>query len=253
MHHAHIDKYANQSSHVHKIDARLKLLAVVLFTVLTVTVSINKLPSLAWYALFPFLLLVIGRIPIKFVLKQVILVSPVILVFGFSCVIFEREPVYVSFGPFSGEIALGWVRFLSIACKFTISAAALIALVSTTRFYDLLAAMQKLGVPKMLVLQLGFLYRYIFLLIDKAGRMMRARSARKLCTFGFLYELRLAGSMIGSMFVSSIDMAERAGIAMEARGFTGTVHTLNTLRLKAVDAVFGFLVIVYFSLLLVIF
>ena len=66
--------------------------------------------------------------------------------------------------------------------------AALIALVCTTRFSDLLCGMEKMGMPQILVNQLGFLYRYIFVLIDKAHHILRARASRKLRNLGFAKE-----------------------------------------------------------------
>ena len=49
----------------------------------------------------------------------------------------------------------------------------------TTRFALLLEAMRRLGMPQVIVMQLGFLYRYIFVLIDEAMRVRRARDFRE--------------------------------------------------------------------------
>ena len=48
----------------------------------------------------------------------------------------------------------------------------------TTPFALLLEAMRQLGMPRMIVVQLGFLYRYLFVLIDEAMRLRRARDFR---------------------------------------------------------------------------
>ena len=238
---------------IHRLDSRVKLVSVVVFSMLTVTVPIEQLGSLAWYAVFPFVLLVAGRIPLKFAAKQILIVSPIIWAFGISSVIFEREPQAFNFGPFSGVIALGWLRFFSIACKFSISMGALIALVSTTRFDGLLLAMEKIGVPRILVVQLGFLYRYIFLLIDKAGRMLRARSARRLAYLGLAMEIKVGAAMIGKLLLSSVDMAQQTGLAMEARGFTGRIHTLAALRFGKSDGVFAVVVAAYLCVIRTVF
>lgn len=250
MHHAHIDKFANEDSLIHTLDSRVKLIVVIAFSMLVIMVRPYSISPLAWYAVGPFALLVFGRIPLKFALKQILSVSPFILVLAISCIFFDKEMLEVSFGPWKCQMAGGWVRFFSVILKFILTMAALIGLVSTTRFNDLLVAMKKLGVPKILVVQLGFLYRYIFLLIDKVGRMLRARSARKLVNLGFRFETKVAGSMIGSLLVSSLDMAVRTGTAMEGRGFDGHVRTLSTLKITTRDIVFITISAVYMFLLL---
>lgn len=238
MHHAHIDKFSNEDSPIHRLDSRVKLLVVIAFSVLVIMVSPYSISPLAWYAVGPFAFLLFGKIPLMFTLKQIVSVSPFILVLAVSCIIFDKQMLDVSFGPWKGQMAGGFVRFFSVILKFIITMASLIGLVSTTRFNDLLLGMEKLGIPKILVVQLGFLYRYIFLLIDKVGRMLRARSARRLRNLGFKHEVKLAGSMIGSLLISSLDMAARTSTAMQGRGFDGHMRTLSTLEIRKSDMVF---------------
>jgi cobalt/nickel transport system permease protein len=146
--------------------------------------------------------------------------------------------VNTAFGPFVWQISAGWLRCFSILGKFIVTMLALIALVSTTRFADLLTAMQKLAVPKLLIIQLGFLYRYIFVLIDRAHQIMRARAGRKLRNLGFKAELKTASSMLGSLFIRSIDTAEHINIAMQARGFDGNWRSLSQLQFRRGDLLF---------------
>lgn len=239
MHHAHIDKYANQQSIIHSLDARTKLLVVVVFTFFVILRHPSQTHTLPWYAVGPFAMMVFGGVPIKFVLKQLLIVSPFVAVLGISCVFFDKQPTEIYFGPWHWETTGGRLRFLSIVLKFIITFSALITLTSTTRFNELLAGMEKLGMPRLMVTQLGFLYRYIFLLIDKVGRMLRARGARRLMYLGFSHELKTAGSMIGNLLISSLDMAERTSVAMEARGYDGQVRTLSESHFDVKDWVFA--------------
>jgi cobalt/nickel transport system permease protein len=159
-------------------------------------------------------------------------------VLALSCPLYDRTPVAVSFGPFSWQSSLGWLRCFVILGKFIVTMLALIALVSTTRFSDLLAGLQKLGMPRLLIIQLGFLYRYIFVLIDRAHHILRARAGRKLRNLGFKTELKTAASMLGSLFIRSIDTAEHISIAMQARGFDGNWRTVSKLKVHRCDLIF---------------
>jgi len=238
MHHAYIDKFAYQDSAIHRLDSRIKFLVVLVFTAVVVSLPRSSLSILACYAIGPFTVLVWAGIPLKFVFKQILLVSPFVLVLALSCPLYDRTPVAVSFGPFSWQSSLGWLRCFVILGKFIVTMLALIGLVSTTRFSDLLAGLQKLGLPKLLIIQLGFLYRYIFVLIDRAHHILRARAGRKLRNLGFKTELKIAASMLGSLFIRSIETAEHISIAMQARGFDGSWRTLSKLKVRRCDLFF---------------
>ena len=251
MHHAHIDKFAYQDSPVHRLDSRVKFLVVLLFTFVVLSMPRTSLSILTCYAVGPFAVLVLARIPLKFVLKQICLVSPFVLVLALTCPFYNREPVLVEFGPFAWDISIGWLKCFSILGKFIVTMMALIALVSTTRFSDLLSGLQKLGVPKILIIQLGFLYRYIFVLIDRAHQILRARAGRKMRNLGFKTELKTASSMLGSLFVRSIDTAEHINTAMHARGFDGNFRTISKLEFHRRDLIFclvslAFIIVLYF-------
>ena len=238
MHHAYIDKFAYQDSAIHRLDSRIKFLVVLVFTAVVISLPRSSLSILACYAIGPFALLVWAGIPLKFVFKQILLVSPFVLVLALSCPLYDRTPAAVSFGPFSWQISMGWMRCFVILGKFVVTMLALIGLVSTTRFSDLLAGLQKLGLPRLLIIQLGFLYRYIFVLIDRAHHILRARAGRKLRNLGFKRELRTAASMLGSLFIRSIDTAEHISIAMQARGFDGNWRTISKLKVRRYDLIF---------------
>lgn len=245
MHHAHIDKFAYQDSAIHRLDSRAKFLVVLVFTAIVISLPRTSLSILACYAVGPFAVLVWAGIPLKFVFKQIVLVSPFVVVLALSCPLYDRAPVAVVFGPFSWQSTAGWMRCFAILGKFVVTMLALIALVSTTRFNDLLWGLQRLGVPRLLIIQLGFLYRYIFVLIDRAHRILRARAGRKLKNLGVGTELRTAASMLGSLFIRSIDSAERISIAMQARGFDGSWRTLSTLQIRRSDIVFILIAITF--------
>ena len=252
MHHAHIDKFAYQDSVVHRLDSRVKFIIVLVFTAVVISLPRTSLSILVCYAIGPFAILVLGRIPLRFVFKQILLVSPFVLVLALSCPLYDRTPVTVAFGPFIWKGTVGWMRCFTIVAKFVVTMLALIGLVSTTRFNDLLAGLQKLGVPKLLVIQLGFLYRYIFVLIDRAHHILQARAGRKLRSLGFKRELRTASAMVGSLFIRSIDSAEHINIAMQGRGFDGKWRSISKLRFRRADLIFT-VVAVCFILVLYIF
>jgi len=239
MHHAYIDKFAYQDSPIHRLDSRVKFIVVLVFTAVVISLPRASFSILVCYAVGPFAILVLGKVPLRFAFKHILLVSPFILILALSCPLYDKTPVTVAFGPFLWQTSLGWMRCFAILGKFIVTMMALIALVSTTRFSDLLTGLQKLGLPKLLIIQLGFLYRYIFVLIDRAHHILRARQGRRLRNLGVKAELKIAAAMLGSLFVRSIDTAERINIAMQARGFDGSWRTLSKLQIRRSDLLFA--------------
>jgi len=239
MHHAHIDKFSFGDSPIHRLDSRVKVLVTVVFTVLVISLARTSPAIVVCYAVGPFTILVLARIPLRFVFKHILLVSPFVLVLALTCPLYDKTPVAVAFGPFSTEMSLGWLRCFTILAKFVVTMAALIALVSTTKFADLLAGLQKMHVPRLLIIQLGFLYRYIFILIDRIHRILRARAGRKLRNLSFKAELAVASAMVGSLLSRSIDNACNVNIAMQARGFDGKWRTISRLKMRRRDLFFA--------------
>jgi cobalt/nickel transport system permease protein len=243
MHHAYIDKFAYQDSPIHRLDSRVKFIVLLIFTAVVVSLPRTSLSILFCYAVGPVAVLILAKIPLRFVFKQILLVSPFVLVLALSCPLYDKIPLRVAFGPFFWRTTLGWVRCFVILGKFAVTMLALIGLVSTTRFGDLLTGLQKLGLPKLLIIQLGFLYRYIFVLIDKVHHILRARNVRRLKNLGFKRELKIAAAMVGSLLIRSIDTAERINIAMQARGFDRRWHSLSKLQIRRCDLLFALIAI----------
>ena len=73
------------------------------------------------------------------------------------------------------------------------------------------------------------MYRYMFVLVDEAQRMLRSRAARSAGvgrgTGGSVaWRARVAGGMAGSLFLRTLDRTERIYMAMLARGYDGTIR-----------------------------
>ena len=100
--------------------------------------------------------------------------------------------------------------------------------------------------PRVMIMILSFMYRYIFVLVDEVMRMRQARDSRN---FGGsrLWHLKTIGNMTGTLFIRSYERGERVYAAMLARGFDGHSRTLDRLNFSQADAYFG----IGFSLVLI--
>ena len=86
--------------------------------------------------------------------------------------------------------------------------------------------MARLRVPPVLVATLHFMYRYLHVLRDELARMVQARRARSFRRRGAL-DWGLLSSLIGVLFLRAMERGERVHAAMRARGWDGTLRTLD--------------------------
>jgi cobalt/nickel transport system permease protein len=84
----------------------------------------------------------------------------------------------------------------------------------------------------MLVAVIAFMYRYLFILSEESTRLLRARDSRSPRPDGrgelpVLRRARVAGNMVGQLFLRSFERSDRIYSAMLARGYAGQLLTLN--------------------------
>ena len=127
--------------------------------------------------------------------------------------------------------------------------------VATTRFPDLIHALEHLRVPMILTTIIAFLYRYLFVLGDEVFRLMRARESRSEAVpgqrsgRGIAWRAQVAGNIAGQLFLRSYERSDRVYNAMLARGFTGHMQTINPHELRRVDYLTTALVLIAILLL----
>jgi cobalt/nickel transport system permease protein len=238
MHHHFIDHFAMGDSPVHRLDARSKFLAVLAYTVVLISFDRYAVADLVPMAVLPLAMLWFGRVPVRFGLKRVAILSPFILMLVLMSPIYDHTLHTLTLGPWRFTVSGGWLTAVNIAAKFALGVMALTSLMCTTRFALLLEAMRRMGMPQVIVMQLGLLYRYIFVLIDEAMRVRRARDFRGAALAPVGRRLAAVGGVIGTLFIRTLDRSERVHLAMGARGYRGEPHSLSQLRFTLADMTF---------------
>ncbi len=227
-----MDTLSRQAGPIHQLDPRAKLLVTLFFCAVAVSFDRHSVARLLPLLLFPAVLCGVGRIPVLYILKKIVWVSPFALMVAIMSPLLETRPV-LTLGEY--VVTAGQLSFLSILLRFALTVGATLCLLAVTGFYPLLQAAERLGAPKVLVVQLMFFFRYIFVLFEETGRMLRARSLR---AFGVGLGLASFGPLTGRLLLRTLDRAERIHRAMSARGFTGEIRLCRPLRFRFADGVF---------------
>jgi len=237
-----MDELGRMDTPVHRLDARAK--AVVTFVFIGVVMSFPRhaIASLTPFLLYPVALVSLGRIPVRYLARKILIAAPFALVIGIFNPLLDREPV-ATLGPF--VLTGGWLSFFSILLRFGLTVGAALALVACTGMPGLAEGLARLGVPRVFVVQLLFLHRYLFVLAEESGRLLRSVALR---SGGARHPpLRVCGSLLGHLLLRSLDRSERVYRAMSARGFTGQVRTLRRATFRPADGVFAAVCLMFFA------
>lgn len=241
------DRYQARESLIHRLDPRVKVVVTVLFILSNVLLPDGAWPvfGLAWGVIL--LINALARLPLLYAFKRSFIALPFALAAVTIMFTLPGRPLAAfQLGPWVLTISdAGLIRFVSIVVRSWLSVQVAILLVAATQFPDLMHALRHLRVPQILVAVVSFTYRYLFVLSDEVTRMLRAREARSARLAGYtgggslLWRARIAGNMVGQLFLRSYERSERIYSAMLARGYRGHFFTLNPHIMKPSDWLIG--------------
>lgn len=222
------ERYQQGTTALHRLDARVKLVMALLLAL-----GVSLTPEGVWpvYALQWCLIAAVGAaggLSAWRLGRAAAVALPFTLAAAALVFTTPGEPV-----AWAGGLVItgaGLARFLSIVLKSWLAVQAALLLAMTTPFDDILAAARSLKVPDTLVAIVGFMYRYLYVLVDEAQSLLRARAARSAALPGkpsggsLRWRARVAGGMVGSLFLRSFERSERVYAAMLSRGYDGRLR-----------------------------
>ncbi len=235
MHDSLFDRYRAGESPIHSLAPNVKVIITILFIL-----SNALLPDghwlgfgISWLAILLFN--IAAQLGWGFTLKRSFIALPFALA-AITAIFALPGETLASFDFLFWHLVAtdaGLLRFFSIVVRSWLSVQVAILLVTTTQFPDLIHALEHLRLPRMLVTVIAFLYRYIFVLSDEVLRLLRARQARSATlpdqrgVGNLFWRARIAGNMVGQLFLRSYERSDRIYNAMLARGYQGHLRTLN--------------------------
>jgi cobalt/nickel transport system permease protein len=225
--HAHgrtLDAVAAGDSPVHRLDARVKIIGLVGLAIVAVTTPVGRWAAFGTYLGILAILCVAARLPFRYVLRRLSVEVPFL--------------VAAALLPF---VAPDGVRLAgTVAAKATTGVLAMVLLSSTTPFPVLLHGFEQLRAPRLLVMIVAFMWRYLHVIGEEVQRMRVARQAR-----GYeprwLWQAGAIGQTIATLFIRSLERGERVYLAMTSRGYAGGTPAALVPRsvLTAADVAFA--------------
>ena len=221
----YMDTLAAGGTDLHRLDPRAKLITTLMFVSMVVSLGKYEISMMIPFIVYPLAMIVSADLPVLYLLKKIMLVAPFAVMIGIFNPLMDREPL-LQIG--SLYITGGWVSFFSIMMRFVLTVSAALILISLTGFNAVCMALEKLGVPGPFVIQLLFLYRYLFILIEEASRMVRARSLRTFGSGGMHFKVFVP--LVGQLLLRTLDRGQRIHRAMCCRGFDGRIRVNRDMR-----------------------
>ena len=226
-----LDRYLEGRSWFHSADARIKLVMALGFIFATTSIPPGKWIGFAAMLALVWLAAGISRVGLLRVFLRSLVAIPFILIALPTVFTKPGLPLFelnLALFTLTGTLE-GLDFFLSVLLKSWASVTAAVVLTATTPPLRLLEALRALRVPAILVAIVMLMYRYLFVLVDEAQSLMRARTARSAAIGpksggSLVWRAKSAGGMAGSLFIRTLDRSERIYMAMLARGYDGTLR-----------------------------
>lgn len=218
-----LEQISQNNTVIHKWHPLTKIVITMVYIVCVMAHGKYALFSLEPFLFYPVLMVTFGELPIKMILKRVLIALPFGLFAGISNLLFERIPVFW-IGGFG--ITNGMLAFLTIFARIFLCVSAILILVGVTPFWKITMQLRSMKFPELFLVLLEMIYRYIGILLEEADTMLIAYRLRS--PNGRWPAIYDAGSFIGQLFLRSYSRAERIFQAMQCRGYgNGSIMLQN--------------------------
>jgi cobalt/nickel transport system permease protein len=211
--------YRHGDSRIHRLAPHLKIVAAVGFVFAVVATPREALWAFGLYAATLAALATAARLGVRFVTTRMIIEVPFVIVALLLPFFAGGERIDVLGVALSrGGLWDMW----NIVAKATLGLLTSIVLAGTTQVPHMLRGFDTLRVPRVMTAIMGFMIRYLDVVLDEFRRMHVAMHSRG-------YRPRWLGHVtpyarsLGRLFVRSFERGERVYLAMASRGYAGTM------------------------------
>jgi cobalt/nickel transport system permease protein len=233
------------------LDPRVKVISIL---ALLIGVSLSRnLWVIAGLYLLALLFAWRSAIPAGFFIKRVWLTLPFFTGLIVLPALFITPGPALFHLPFSLIITrTGVITVLFLLLRVSTSLSLTLLLILTTPWNAVLSALGVLHLPDVFILILGMTHRYIYLLLHIVNDMFLSRQSRVVGRLNTTEQRRLMAATAAVLLSKSLNLSNEVYLAMQSRGFRGSVITLKPFSMKARDWgwLFFFLAITLLAILL---
>lgn len=228
----HLDELSRQKNLINDMHPLVKLILTLGYICVLASFDRYEIISILPLLLYPMIVIIICDVPLGYLIKRVLVVEPFIIVAGILNPFFDKNIIEI--GGF--EFSSGWLTFISLIIKSTLMVTAGLLLVATTGIDDIASALRLMKIPSIFVLLFLLTYRYIFVLIDEASRLLKAYALRAPGQKGV--KIKVWGSMVGQLLIRTYNRAQTIYQSMILKGYNGKYNIAVGKHFKLVDGLY---------------
>ncbi|MBE6032881.1 MAG: energy-coupling factor transporter transmembrane protein EcfT [Clostridiales bacterium] len=255
-----LGQYYPGDSWIHRLDARVKIIATILYIVSLFIVK----DFIGFGLVVIFLALVIGisKVPLSFILRGL---KPIFIIILFTFVInmlMTKGTILWQWGIIRiTEEGLYNAVFMGLRLVFLIIGSSLLTFTTkpmslTDGIEKILSPLRKIGVPAHeLAMMMSIALRFIPTLMEEADKIMKAQKARgaDFETGNIFRRAKALVPLLVPLFIGAFRIAQDLAMAMEARCYRGGAHRtrMNAMVLQKKDAAASVLMAAFLFLLII--
>ncbi|MHA1649646.1 MAG: cobalt ECF transporter T component CbiQ [Candidatus Helarchaeota archaeon] len=223
----YLEKFSSLNSPIHQVNPLVKFFIVIFLIV----INMYFFHIICYFLLMiPLVgIMIISRVSLKYYFfRTLFFITLFAIVISIPLLFITPGTVVAQWqlGNLNVVITLEGIKIASsFILRIWLSLMAIMTLIFTTPFANLIHAMKHIRIPRIFLILFSLTYRYFFLFIDEFIRILRAKEARSFRKLGFRKRFKLLGQIFGTLLGRSIDKSERIYRAMLARGYTGDLVT----------------------------
>ena len=225
-----LEGLSDRDTLIHRLHPRAKL--IITFVYIVLAVSFNRYDILGEVPFFLYTAIVcaLAELPARILHKRFLIALPFCAFVGLTNLFLDRN---IAFVIGETEITYGLLSLIAIVLRTYLCVMAVFILIATTPFPSLTRELRRIRVPKIFVILIEMIYRYIGVLIDESASMTMAYKLRSVNTKSIA--MKDMGPFAGQLVLRSFDRGERVYAAMACRGFGGEFPERAPEKMKSID------------------
>jgi cobalt/nickel transport system permease protein len=224
-----IEALSRGENAVNRVHPLSKLIVTLGFIIAVSAFDKYALSKVLLMGIYPVMMLIISDMEMRPILVKMALPIWMAAGLGIFNPLFDSNQILI-LGQWT--ISAGWISFLVLLLKASLTVFAAIFLVATTPIEDIAGVLYKLKVPRIIPMQLLLMFRYINVLVRELDRIVTAYSMRSGMQRALSY--KVWGSLMGQLFMRTSARSVEIYETMQLRGFDGVIkgRPIQAMRLK---------------------
>ncbi len=197
--------YFEGESLIHKINVKTKIIVLLCLLLAIVLTPLKYSALFCVELLFVVFLIFLSGLPFKFIFLRILKLLPFLGLISLSLLFKEG----------------GFYLFVSALAKSFFAVILTTIIFSTSKFPDILKALEELKIPRIFTESLNLMRRYIFVFEDMISQNKRGFDSRNIGKIGSLRKITIFSNMIGIMIIKVFEKSQKVYMAMLSRGYNG--------------------------------